>query len=41
MDLEIDRQAPVPVVQQIVTAIVEWTRLNRACPGTRLPSVRQ
>ncbi|MGY2171703.1 aminotransferase-like domain-containing protein [Pseudomonas gingeri] len=41
MDLEIDRQALVPVVQQIVSAIVEWTRLTRACPGTRLPSVRQ
>ncbi|SDS94849.1 PLP-dependent aminotransferase family protein [Pseudomonas fuscovaginae UPB0736] len=41
MDLEIDRQALVPVVQQIVNAIVEWIRLSRACPGTRLPSVRQ
>ncbi|RBH59714.1 MULTISPECIES: PLP-dependent aminotransferase family protein [Pseudomonas] len=41
MDLEIDRQALVPVVQQIVNAVIEWIRCQRAGPGTRLPSVRQ
>lgn len=41
MDLGIDRQALVPVVQQIVTAVAQWIRNNQVSPGTRLPSVRQ
>lgn len=41
MDLGIDRQAPVPVVQQIVSAVAEWIRKNGVSPGTRLPSIRQ
>ncbi|WP_248750528.1 PLP-dependent aminotransferase family protein [Pseudomonas sp. MWU15-20650] len=41
MDLGIDRQALVPVVQQIVSAVAEWIRKNGVSPGTRLPSVRQ
>lgn len=41
MDLGIDRQAPVPVVQQIVSALAAWIRENGVSPGTRLPSVRQ
>ena len=41
MDLEIDRQALVPVVQQIVSAVAEWIRKNGVSPGTRLPSIRQ
>ncbi|NWE20886.1 PLP-dependent aminotransferase family protein [Pseudomonas sp. P7548] len=41
MDLGIDRQALVPVVQQIVSAVAQWIRKSGAAPGTRLPSVRQ
>jgi DNA-binding transcriptional MocR family regulator len=41
MELRIDRQALVPVVQQIVDAMSCWLRCNQAPPGTRLPSVRQ
>ncbi|KRP42449.1 DNA-binding transcriptional regulator, MocR family, contains an aminotransferase domain [Pseudomonas libanensis] len=41
MDLGIDRQALVPVVQQIVSAVAEWIRKNGVSPGTRLPSIRQ
>lgn len=41
MDLGIDRQALVPVVQQIVSALTEWIRKDRVSPGTRLPSIRQ
>jgi DNA-binding transcriptional MocR family regulator len=41
MDLGIDRQALVPVVQQIVSAVAEWIRRDGVSPGTRLPSVRQ
>lgn len=41
MDLGIDRQALVPVVQQIVSAVAEWIRKSGVSPGTRLPSVRQ
>ncbi|MEG8235201.1 PLP-dependent aminotransferase family protein [Pseudomonas orientalis] len=41
MDLGIDRQAPVPVVQQIISAVAGWIRNNGVSPGTRLPSVRQ
>ncbi|MGE1155632.1 PLP-dependent aminotransferase family protein [Pseudomonas kitaguniensis] len=41
MDLGIDRQALVPVVQQIVSAVAQWIRESEASPGTRLPSVRQ
>lgn len=41
MDLGIDRQALVPVVQQIVSAVAQWIRKSGASPGTRLPSVRQ
>ncbi len=41
MDLGIDRQALVPVVQQIVSAVAEWIRSNGVSPGTRLPSIRQ
>jgi len=41
MDLGIDRQALVPVVQQIVSAVVQWIRKDGVSPGTRLPSVRQ
>jgi DNA-binding transcriptional MocR family regulator len=41
MDLGIDRQAPVPVVQQIVSAVADWIRKNGVNPGTRLPSIRQ
>lgn len=41
MDLGIDRQALVPVVQQIVSAVAQWIRTSGASPGTRLPSIRQ
>jgi DNA-binding transcriptional MocR family regulator len=41
MDLGIDRQALVPVVQQIISAVAQWIRTSGASPGTRLPSVRQ
>lgn len=41
MDLGIDRQALVPVVQQIISAVAEWIRKSGASPGTRLPSIRQ
>jgi DNA-binding transcriptional MocR family regulator len=41
MELRIDRQALVPVVQQIVDALVGWVRQDTVQPGTRLPSVRQ
>ncbi|QHF44020.1 GntR family transcriptional regulator [Pseudomonas sp. S35] len=41
MDLGIDRQAHVPVVQQIVSAVVQWIRESGVSPGTRLPSIRQ
>ena len=41
MDLGIDRQALVPVVQQIVSAVAQWIRNSGASPGTRLPSIRQ
>ncbi|MGK9414628.1 PLP-dependent aminotransferase family protein [Pseudomonas cedrina] len=41
MDLGIDRQALVPVVQQIISAVAQWIRNSGARPGTRLPSIRQ
>ena len=41
MELRIDRQALVPVVQQIVDALAGWLRRGEVPPGTRLPSVRQ
>ncbi|KAA0975088.1 PLP-dependent aminotransferase family protein [Pseudomonas sp. ANT_H12B] len=41
MELRIDRQALVPVVQQIVDALAGWLHRSEAPPGTRLPSVRQ
>lgn len=41
MELRIDRQALVPVVQQIVDALAGWIRQDAVEPGTRLPSVRQ
>lgn len=41
MELRIDRQALVPVVQQIVDALSCWLRRSEVLPGTRLPSVRQ
>lgn len=41
MELRIDRQALVPVVQQIVDAIADWLHRGEVSPGTRLPSVRQ
>ncbi|WP_460144978.1 aminotransferase-like domain-containing protein [Pseudomonas sp. S2_A02] len=41
MELRIDRQALVPVVQQIVDALADWLRRGEVSPGTRLPSVRQ
>ncbi|AWY43376.1 aminotransferase class I/II-fold pyridoxal phosphate-dependent enzyme [Pseudomonas putida] len=40
MELRIDRQAMVPVVQQIVDALVCTIHCNQMMPGTRLPSVR-
>ncbi|KPG92628.1 GntR family transcriptional regulator [Pseudomonas sp. RIT-PI-q] len=41
MELRIDRQALVPVVQQIVDALTAWLYHSEAPPGARLPSVRQ
>lgn len=41
MELRIDRQALVPVVQQIVDALACWLCRGEVPPGTRLPSVRQ
>jgi DNA-binding transcriptional MocR family regulator len=41
MDLKIDRQALVPVVQQIVNALVAWIHQGNVRCGTRLPSIRQ
>jgi len=41
MELRIDRQAMVPVVQQIVDGMTEWISRSGVAPSTRLPSVRQ
>jgi len=41
MELRIDRQALVPVVQQIVDAMAGWLSCSGVSPGARLPSVRQ
>lgn len=41
MELRIDRQAMVPVVQQIVDGLASWIRQSEVPPATRLPSVRQ
>ncbi|MBK5513339.1 aminotransferase-like domain-containing protein [Pseudomonas sp. TH15] len=41
MELRIDRQALVPVVQQIVDGLIDWIMQSGAPPATRLPSVRQ
>ena len=41
MELRIDRQALVPVVQQIVDALAGWARQDGVLPGARLPSARQ
>lgn len=41
MELRIDRQALVPVVQQIVDALVCWLHCNELAPGARLPPVRR
>jgi len=41
MDLRIDRQAQVPVVQQIVDALTGWLCSGAVPPGACLPSVRQ
>ena len=41
MELRIDRQALIPVVQQIVDALASWIRQDAVQPGTRLPSIRQ
>ena len=41
MELRIDRQAMVPVVQQIVDGLTEWILQSGVPPATRLPSVRQ
>ncbi|MCW8276653.1 PLP-dependent aminotransferase family protein [Pseudomonas sp. PCH199] len=41
MELRIDRQALVPVVQQIVDALACGIRRNEVAPGARLPSVRK
>ena len=41
MDLKIDRQALVPVVQQIVNALAAWIYQGNVQSGTRLPPVRQ
>lgn len=41
MELRIDRQAMVPVVQQIVDGMTEWISRTGVAPSTRLPSVRQ
>ncbi|MCU7251498.1 PLP-dependent aminotransferase family protein [Pseudomonas koreensis] len=40
MELRIDRQAMVPVVQQIVDGLTEWIQQGDVPPTTRLPSVR-
>lgn len=40
MELRIDRQALVPVVQQIVDSLIRWLRSGDVPPGTRLPPVR-
>ncbi|MBC8996298.1 PLP-dependent aminotransferase family protein [Pseudomonas sp. N40(2020)] len=41
MELRIDRQAMVPVVQQIVDGLTDWILQSGVPPATRLPSVRQ
>ncbi|MCU0074739.1 PLP-dependent aminotransferase family protein [Pseudomonas koreensis] len=41
MELRIDRQAMVPVVQQIVDGLTEWIVRGQVPATTRLPSVRQ
>jgi DNA-binding transcriptional MocR family regulator len=41
MELRIDRQALVPVVQQIVDGLTDWIIRSGVPPATRLPSVRQ
>jgi len=41
MELRIDRQAMVPVVQQIVDGLTDWILQSGVPPATRLPSARQ
>ncbi len=41
MELRIDRQAMVPVVQQIVDGVIDWIVRSDVPPATRLPSVQQ
>jgi DNA-binding transcriptional MocR family regulator len=41
MELRIDRQAMVPVAQQIVDGMTDWILRSGVAPSTRLPSVRQ
>ncbi len=41
MELRIDRQAMVPVVQQIVDGVIDWIARSAVPPATRLPSVRE
>ncbi|KIF55255.1 PLP-dependent aminotransferase family protein [Pseudomonas koreensis] len=41
MELRIDRQAMVPVVQQVVDGLTDWIVQSGVPPATRLPSVRQ
>ncbi|HEX9447012.1 MAG TPA: PLP-dependent aminotransferase family protein, partial [Dongiaceae bacterium] len=41
MDLQLDRQDPRPLVDQIMTAMIERIEQRRLLPGVRLPSIRR
>ena len=41
MQLNVDRQLPVPLVQQLADGLRDWITRQRLRPGTRLPSIRQ
>ncbi len=41
MELSLDRQVPIPLVEQLVQGIEGWLSSRKARPGTRLPSIRR
>lgn len=40
MELGLERQAPMPLVEQLVAGLERWLGSRKARPGTRLPSIR-
>ena len=41
MDLQLNRQDPRPLVDQIMAAMIERIEQRRLLPGVRLPSIRR